>query len=194
MAYGQYGYHGYPQRAIPPDSQRAASEFTPEVKADTSSPWGYPYHFPPFVDPRSPPEHTGGLPQPGGYPKPGEYSPWGVSLTQQQWDDYNKLRVASSALNSAPRSVSRENSAESPNAKKDIVDRGMDPRPSPTAVGSGHREANLATVNETPGHNKQPPLTRYASQTSNTSTVSTSSQHSIEQNREGGDPCMNCSA
>ena len=175
------GYHGYP---LPESSEREGTKLTPEAKADTSSPWRFPYPFPPFMDPRGPPPH-------GGFPSDRPSPPAGPEMARQmtQLYDYAKqVSTASYASDAAPFGVSRENSSEATPAiigtSRDSHTQGSTRTPASssdvgvsevvTAPVASHQLTSEPSFNEATGNDKLSPLVRYDSQTSNTSS---SSQH-----------------
>ena len=177
--YHAYHYHPHDYHSYPPGeaSMREATSLTPEVKANASSPWRYPYPYPPFVDTRSP--RAQGVessrdPPPSMTPD--------MERQMSQWFEYAKqISVASSASDSAPPGISRENSAEQLSADKE-----SDTQLHQSAGDSnGRRLASSATFNEMTAYDTRSPLTRYISQTSNTSTVSSSSQPHSDDMEDG---------
>ena len=185
-----HGYHGYPQQRDPPmtspdsgTAREGSTHLTPEPDADTSSPWHFPYPFPPFMDPRGtfPPRRGRGIM--GGAYASSTMGPEASHQMSRLYDYAKQVSTASSASDSPPFGFSRENSSEAMIASKETTSH--DSQTSPGRLSSTSSTAantqgsiNEATVSGT--HNTTSPLARYVSQTSNTSTVSSGSQHLSE--------------
>ena len=161
------GYHGYPHHDEGfPDSQREGTNLTPEARAEASSPWRFPYPFHPFMDPSrfypSPPRAV----FPGDRPSPQVGPGDGAHRMPHLYDYAKQVSVASSASDSAPFGVSRENSNEAPPTPRSH----QLARDISTPVGSSSE-----TFNESTGDEKSSPLALYTSQMSNVSNASSSS-------------------
>ena len=194
--YNPHGYRGYAQQGDPPitspdsDSAREGpTHLTPEPEADTSSPWHFPYPFPPFMDPRGtfPPRRGRG--SMGGAFASATMGPEASHQMSRFYDYAKQVSIASSASDSPPFGFSRENSSEAMMASKEATSPHGQPNQSRLASSSSAVANTQVSFNEAIGgdtHNKTSPLARYVSQTSNTSTVSSGSQHLSEDQEAGG--------
>ena len=192
--FNPHGYHGYPQQGDPPMTspesgapREGSTHLTPEPDAVTSSPWHFPYSFLPFMDPRGtfPPRRGRGT-MGGAYSS----STMGPEAMSRLYDYAKQVSTASSASDSPPFGFSRENSSEAIIASKEPTGQDMShSQSSPGRLSSTSTVTNAqGSFNEAAGsdtHHKTSPLARYVSQTSNTSTVSSGSQHLSEDHEAG---------
>ena len=192
--FNPHGYHGYPQ-GDPPistesgSSREGSTHLTPEPDADTSSPWNFPYPFPPFMDPRGtfPPRRGRGMG--GAFGGSATMGPEASRQMSRFYEYAKQVSTASSASDSAPTGFSRENSNEAMVAGKESGHDISHNQPShQSRLASSSTVASPGSFNEATGSDHRPsPLTRYISQTSNTSTGSSGSQHFSEE-QEANEP------
>ena len=188
--YNPHGYHGYPHpEGSSAESGREGNQLTPETEAETSSPWHFPYPFPPFMDPRGtyPPRSAGAHTGAFRTDRHGTMGPEASRQMSRLYDYAKQVSTASSASDSPPfgTQYSRESSTEA--TAKESSSHGSENQPTQS------RTSSAGTFNEAVGNDRPSPLARYVSQMSNTSTVSSSSLHYSDE-QEAGEPSSSVAA